>query len=62
MDEYRINDMKEEALRDMTLDVQDWKIDQPWLVSKNEPISQFEGDLGFEPGRYIVQVGLQDRC
>lgn len=57
IDEYRINDMRSRALRDLSLNL---PIDlehlrdlegQLWLVTKSEPISHKEGDLGFESGR-----------
>jgi hypothetical protein len=55
IDEYRINDMRSRALRDLTLNLptnlEDWKPEQLWLVTKSEPISHKEGGLGFESGR-----------
>jgi hypothetical protein len=51
IDDYRIKNIRQQALHDLTLDLEDWKTGQPWLVEQNEPISHKEGDLGFEPGR-----------
>jgi chemotaxis regulatin CheY-phosphate phosphatase CheZ len=60
IDGYRIKDMRSRALRDLTLNLSmdlehlrdlEGKL---WLVSRNEPISHKEGDLGFETGRQAI--------
>lgn len=51
IDDVRIKDIRENTLHDLTLNEQDWKTGQIWLVGHNEPISHQQGDLGFEVGR-----------
>lgn len=51
IDDVRIKDIRENTLHDLTLNEQDWKTGQMWLVGHNEPISHQQGDLGFEVGR-----------
>lgn len=53
IDEERTRRMKSTGiLRGLQLNPGDWTTTQVWQVSKNEPISHTEGDLGFDPGRY----------
>jgi len=54
IDDIRIKDMKERALRGLSLNVADWRTDQMWSVTSNKPISLQQGDLGFEVGRYTI--------
>jgi hypothetical protein len=51
IDDVRIKDIRENTLHDLTLNEQDWKTGQMWLVGHNETISHHQGDLGFEVGR-----------
>ncbi|PMD43587.1 hypothetical protein L207DRAFT_564238 [Hyaloscypha variabilis F] len=61
IDDIRIKDMKERALRGLSLNVADWRTDQMWSVTSNKPISLQQGDLGFEVGSWWPNIACAFR-
>ncbi|KAE9374716.1 hypothetical protein N431DRAFT_405640 [Stipitochalara longipes BDJ] len=61
IDDIRLKHMKDGALQGLSLNVGDWKTEQIWSVIYNQPISNQQGDLGFEVGSWWLNIACAFR-